>query len=86
MKIIFKKSFTKQYAKLNENKRLSVDETIRVFAHDPKIPYLKNHALKGKLTGKRAISAGFDLRIVFKVDGDYILVEMLAVGSHNQVY
>lgn len=86
MKIVFKKSFVKQYAKLNESKRLSVDETIRVFARDPKTPHLKNHLLKGKLTGKRAISAGFDLRIVFKVDGDYVLVEMLAVGSHNQVY
>ena len=86
MKIIFKKSFTKQYVKLNASKRLSVDETIRVFARDPKTPELKNHALKGRLAGKRAVSAGFDLRIVFKVDGDYVLVEMLAVESHNQVY
>lgn len=86
MRIVFKKSFTKQYAKLNEDKRLLVDEAIRVFARDPKAPPLKNHLLKGRLAGKRAISAGFDLRIIFRVDGDYILVEMLAVGSHNQVY
>lgn len=86
MKIVFKKSFTKQYVKLNEDKRLAVDGALRTFAADPKAPQLKNHPLKGKLSGKRAISAGFDLRIVFKVDGDYVLVEMLGVGSHNQVY
>lgn len=86
MNIVFKKSFTKQYAKLDEHKRLAVDETIRIFVKDPKALQLKNHILKGRLTGNRALSAGFDLRIVFRVVGDYVLVEMLAVGTHNQVY
>jgi addiction module RelE/StbE family toxin len=86
MKIVFKKSFVKQYTKLNRSKRDSVDTAIRIFEKNPLTPELMNHALKGKLQGKRAISAGFDLRIVFKVNGDYVLVEMLGAGSHNQVY
>lgn len=86
MKIIFKKTFIKQYAKLDEAKKLSVDSTLRTFLENPQNPQLKNHALKGKLLGKRAISAGFDLRIVFQVQENYLLVEVLAVGSHNQVY
>jgi len=86
MKIIFKKSFVKQYVKLDKSKRNSVDSAIRIFEKNPLTPELKNHALKGKLNGKRAISAGFDLRIVFRIDGYYVLVEMLGVGSHNQVY
>ena len=86
MKIVFKKSFAKQYVKLTVRHRSSVDATIRLFEENPHAPKLRNHALKGKLAGRRAIFAGFDLRIVFRVEGDYVLVEMLGVGSHNQVY
>lgn len=86
MKIVFKKSFVKQYSKLDKRHQDSVDTTIRLFEKSPHASQLKNHPLKGKLKGKRSISAGFDLRIVFRVEGDYVLVEMLGVGSHNQIY
>lgn len=86
MQIIFKKSFVKQYAKLGNQRQANVDESLRLFRKNPNDPKLKNHILKGKLAGFRAISAGFDLRIVFKTTTDYIIVELIAVGSHNQVY
>lgn len=86
MRIYFKKSFLKQYGKLQKVIRPKVDDTIRLFAKNPHHHALKNHALAGKLIGKRSISAGFDLRIIFEVKGNYIVVIMLAVGTHNQVY
>ena len=86
MKIYFKKNFIKQYARLQKQGRAQVDKAIKLFEKNPRDPFLRNHALLGRLTGKRSISAGFDLRIVFEVDGDYIVVIMLAVGTHNQVY
>lgn len=86
MQIIFKKSFIKQYAKLGNQRQANVDESLRIFRRNPSDPKLRNHLLKGKLGGFRAISAGFDLRIVFKAAPDYIIVELIAVGSHNQVY
>lgn len=86
MQIYFKKSFVKQYKKLQKNHRAKVDQTLRLFEKNPHDPILKNHILVGKLLGKRSIAAGFDLRIVFEVEGDYVVVNMLAVGTHNQVY
>lgn len=86
MIIIPKKSFLKTYAKLKASQREKVDLALRNFLKNPTDPILRNHALKGNLTGKRAIRAGFDLRIVFKVEGDYVRVLMLSVGTHNQVY
>ena len=82
MKIDFGKRFIKQYAKLSEKKKDRVDETILLFELNTTHPKLKNHALKGK----RAISAGGDMRLIFQEYEGYTLVLFLEVGSHNQVY
>jgi addiction module RelE/StbE family toxin len=86
MIVIPKKSFLKDYARLQAPQREKVDLALRRFMENPKDLALRNHPLKGNLTGKRAIRAAFDLRIVFKVEGDYVRVLMLSVGTHNQVY
>lgn len=86
MKIYFKKSFIKQYQKLQKSHQTKIDRALKLFEKNPHDPTLKNHALLGRLAGKRSIAAGFDLRIVFEVEGDYVFVMMLAVGTHNQVY
>ncbi len=86
MQIYFKKTFAKQYKKLNNVSRDKIDKALVLFEKNPRDPALKNHALSGKLVGKRSISAGFDLRIVFETKTDYIIVIILAVGPHSKVY
>lgn len=86
MQIYFKKTFIKQYKRLQSSQQKKVDQALEFFEKNPLDTKLKNHGLVGKLQGKRAISAGFDLRIVFEIQGEYITVTMLAVGTHNQVY
>jgi addiction module RelE/StbE family toxin len=86
MQIFFKKSFIKQYGKLKKSDQSKVDDALEIFEKNPLDPQLKNHALIGRLMGKRAISAGFDLRIVFASNIEYVTVTILAVGTHNQVY
>lgn len=86
MQIILKKSFVKQYQKLQKANQSKIDNTLRLFEKNPHDPQLKNHALIGKLSGKRSISAGFDLRIVFEIEGNYVIAIMISVGTHNQVY
>ena len=86
MKIRYHRVFRKTYAKLKKSERDRVDKTIILFQKNPFNPKLKNHQLKGKKQGKRAISAGGDLRLVLKEYDKYILVVFLEVGSHNQVY
>lgn len=86
MQIYFKQRFIKQYRNLRKNDKIRVDQTLELFEKNPIDPKLKNHALQGKLLGKRSISAGFDLRIVFESQSNYLVVIMLGVGTHNQVY
>lgn len=86
MQVIFKKAFVKQYQKLKKIEQKKVDNALVLFYENPVDAKLKNHALGGKLKGKRAISAGFNLRLVFKEEEDYVVVFMIGVGSHNQVY
>ena len=66
--------------------RERVDRAIEIFRSNPRDPRLLNHPLEHGLKGKRSISAGYDLRIVFTVEGNYVSVILLDVGSHSRVY
>ena len=63
-------------------------ESVAQLQDDPFHPSLRTHKLTGGLTGSWACSAGYDLRIVFrmvKVAGKpAILLE--TVGTHDEVY
>ena len=86
MRIQRKKSFLKMYEKLSAKKKEKVNETILKFQRNPFDETLKNHALKGEFAGCRSISAGGDLRIIFREFEGYVVVVFLHVGTHSQVY
>ena len=86
MKLIFHKKFDKAYAKLSSKLQMKVDETLEIFCKNPFARHLRNHALKERLEGKRAISVTGDIRIIFEEYSDYAIVELLHVGKHTQVY
>lgn len=86
MKILYRRRFQKQLAKLQRHQKMAVADAIILFGGNPFDPKLKNHALKGDMLGRRSILAAFDLRIVFEEHDGYALVIMLAVGSHEEVY
>ena len=86
MKILFRKQFTKSYGKLSVSEQFLVNQSLEIFEKDPFHSKLNNHALKGKLQGQRAFSAGFDLRILYREEGGHAVVYLLKTGSHNQVY
>jgi mRNA-degrading endonuclease YafQ of YafQ-DinJ toxin-antitoxin module len=86
MRVFVRKGFRKSYANLSERDRKLVDDGLSLFREDPFHPDLKNHALKGVLKGQRAISAGFDLRILYRQEGGHAVVYLLKTGTHNQVY
>jgi len=48
------------------------------------LSHLNDHALRGKLMGKRAFSVTDDIRVIY-VELDDVIV-FLDIGSHNQVY
>ncbi len=86
MEIFFRKGFTKSYAKLSSREQDLVNDALVAFELDPYQTVLRNHALKGGMKGQRAFSAGFDLRIIYREEGDHAVVYLLKTGSHNQVY
>lgn len=79
-------NFKKRYGKLSKTLKEKVNLSIQRFFKNPRDPILKNHALSGVMAGKRAISVTGDVRIIFEEHDNYVLVMMLDVGTHNQVY
>lgn len=86
MKIKFHKNFEKKFKKLSPLLKKRVISAMSVFLENPLDPSLKNHPLKGGLKGKRSFSVTGDVRVIFEEYDGYVLVIMLDVGTHNQVY
>ena len=86
MRVLYHKKFDKHFEKLSFKLQDKVIGIIELFRKNPINPILKNHALKGEMNGRRAISVTGDMRIIFEEHDNYVLVIMLDVGTHNQVY
>lgn len=85
--IRFNKTFEKNYKKrVLADPKLSklFDICYEAFASGQRDYPLNDHALKGKLKGKRAFSVANDIRIVYEETDDAFI--FLDIGSHNQVY
>ena len=86
MEIRRTKSFLKLFTSLNARKQEQVQLAVARFAEDRTDPALRNHRLKGKMRGYHSISAAWDLRVIYKEEGDFLTVILIDVGTHNQVY
>lgn len=86
MEIITLKSFDKSFKKLQKEDKILVQKAMEKFIINPSNPSLKNHPLKGNRQGEWSISAGFDLRILYREEWDHTIVYLIKTGSHNQVY
>lgn len=86
MKILFHREFDKSFKKLSARHQVKTLEVIKLFATNPQDPTLKNHALMGRMRGLRSISVTGNYRIIFEERKDGILIIMLDVGPHEQVY
>lgn len=86
MIVSYHRTFFREYRKLSRRQQNAVDAALGLFKSDPHAPALYNHPLHGILKGKRSISAGFDLRLIFSEKDGYVLVEFLRVGTHSQLY
>lgn len=86
MIVTLHKKFDKSYSKLSPKLKQKVSLVVLNFKKNPFDPSLRNHVLSGKMDGRRAISVTGDIRIIFEEHGNYVLVVMLDVGTHGQVY
>jgi addiction module RelE/StbE family toxin len=86
MNILTHKKFEKAYAKLTTTQQSAVKIAITQFVNDRSAPNLRDHALRGKLTGLRSFSAAWDLRVIYREENGFITIILLDVGTHNQEY
>lgn len=86
MKLIFHREFKKSLKRLSSRHQAKTFEVIRRFASNPHDPILKNHPLTGRMQGLRSISVTGDYRIIIEEIRGGIIVILLDIGSHDQVY
>jgi addiction module RelE/StbE family toxin len=61
------------------------DERVKLFAVDPTLPMLKVHPLKGNYAGYWSMSVSGDMRALYIMDGQTIVIFAL-IGTHSQLY
>ncbi len=83
--IDFTKSFTKQFKTLRENQKTRFYERLELLKKNPHDRILRDHALKGNYKGYRSIDIEGDLRALYYIKVDVIII-FAFIGSHNQLY
>lgn len=91
MKLILSNRFKRDSARLikkNPALKEKLADALLLLSEDIFKPALKTHKLKGELEGLWSSSWGYDLRIIFemKVRNDEKVIELIAAGSHDEVY
>ena len=83
--IDFTKSFVKRFKKLRSVQKERFYERLELFKRNPHDRRLRDHALKGEYAGFRSIDIEGDLRALYYVDSDRLVI-FAFVGSHSQLY
>ena len=78
--------FKRAYKKIDKIRKEQANKALTIFTRDPFEPRLKNHKLSGNLSGVRAFSAGYDLRILYREKNDHAHVFLMQIGRHDDVY
>lgn len=81
-------NFDKDYRKrIKPNKQLDHQfrKRLDIFVNNPGHPLLHDHKLKGNKKELRSFSITGDIRVVYRMI-DSETIELLEIGSHNQVY
>ena len=83
--IDFTKDFSKQFKVLLPKQKERFYERIDLFKKNPHDKALRDHALKGKYRGYRSIDIEGNLRALYYVKGDTIVIFGF-IGTHSQLY
>lgn len=81
----FTKRFTKQFKVLKPNQKLRFYDRLELFKKNPHDPLLRDHALKGKYAGYRSIDIEGDLRVLYYIKNDIIVI-FAFIGTHSKLY
>jgi len=76
------KRFAKQHPELRKKTAL----VLLALEQDPFQPSLKLHGLGGKLKGVHAVRITFSYRITLTLKVDKLVITLLDIGDHDDVY
>ena len=85
MVIQYTPDFKKQYGKLQKKFQDRFDSRLALFLEDPTNPLLRVHPLKGVFAGYWSMNVSGDLRALYRMDGEHIIIFAL-IGTHSQLY
>jgi len=77
--------FKKQYKKLPVKFQNQFDDRLHLFIINPTAPQLRVHLLKGNYAGYWSMSINGDIRALYIVHGESIIIFAL-IGSHSELY
>ncbi|MEO8445944.1 MAG: type II toxin-antitoxin system mRNA interferase toxin, RelE/StbE family [bacterium] len=91
MKLNLTKKFKKDTVKLvsaNPSLRNKLHDVLNVLSENPFSPSLKTHKLKGELKDFWSISLTYEFRIIvqFRRLDDETVIDLLTIGTHDEVY
>lgn len=85
MRIVFQKSFEKQYKKLPKKTREQFDVRLVILLNNQHNPQLYIHKLNGVYGGLWSINITGDIRAIFDKSHQSIIT-FIAIGSHSELY
>lgn len=77
--------FKKQYKKLPVKFQNKFDERLRLFIVNPTSPQLRVHPLKGNYAGYWSMNINGDIRALYIIQGESIIIFAL-IGTHSELY
>ena len=80
--IDFTKNFTNQFKVLRPKQKVRFYDRLDLFKKNPHDKALRDHALKGKYRGYRSIDIEGDLRALYFVKGNTIIIFGF-IGTHS---
>lgn len=84
MRIVFQKSFQKDFAKCSEKIQIQTEERVALFLRDRFHPLLNLHMLRGEYAECWSLNVNSDHRVIFMLAADTMY--LIRIGTHSQLY
>ena len=85
MRVVFQKSFEKQYKKLPKKIREQFNIRLTLLLDNQHNPQLHIHKLRGVHTGLWSLNVTGEIRVIFDKSHESIIT-FIAIGSHSELY
>jgi mRNA interferase YafQ len=85
MQYVTSKQFDKSFSKLAKGIKEKVITQLSLFVENPMDSRLRNHALSGKWSAYRSIQITGDIRAIYSVVNETVVL-FIDIGSHSKLY